>query len=622
MKFAVRNEKKRKNAKYMGNPYIKMIEEKINDEMNNYCVECGNENPEYISINNGVFICADCAQNHFKFPKNISHIIKNNIKNLRFNEIQPLLCGGNNALLNFINKEFPKLSEFPPHILYRTQAMIYYRQNLQYLIKGGIEPVKPSIKNAYKVSNFNNNYNSNHEMEDDYYNNIDEERNILNNINYNKYYQTRINFGKGRNNNKNMNDFDIRLANTISNGENNYNNYIINKPRQVNFQNNNNIIIGNLDNNKGNRLIYSPQKIKIDFKPKNPKLDKNNNNSSIPYYFNNVNEVYVKPRLVLSPKAKNNFTPTEGLISHRKSSGDIIKRNTNIQNKSELFEKGEIVTFQIINTINGNDNNTINNWYYPKMSRNLSQSSYAICKNPTNYIRKNKFIHKSLSQRIIKNNPDFINNDFNSGQTESNIFSPSRNPLSGSISSINICLSDNNEIQPIPRKKTMNTILNRNKNNKRIESFFQKNDKSSTQETINFSEVESLPIKINLKINKKEKNSSKCDKKVIAKENNFYSANESRINKNNKNKDSIPIKFNTRNKIKVNQKEKKIEEIKVDKFDNKIKITKVSFGLNKNRSQENIFKNNYKNDFENKIQKKSNISIRNKYKLKNTNTNK
>ena len=69
MEYAVRKETKINNIIYEGNPYIKMIEQKLNDELNNYCVECGNENPEYISINNGVFICVECVQNHLRFPK-------------------------------------------------------------------------------------------------------------------------------------------------------------------------------------------------------------------------------------------------------------------------------------------------------------------------------------------------------------------------------------------------------------------------------------------------------------------------------------------------------------------------------------------------------------------------
>ena len=144
MKYSVRYIQKKCHNLREGNPYMQILEKKLKDELNNFCVECGNENPEFISINNGIFICSECAQNHFHFPQNVSKIVNNDIKSLTLNDIQFLLCGGNRALLNFINNEFPKLSEYPPYILYRTQAMVYYRQNLQYLINGGIAPIKPS----------------------------------------------------------------------------------------------------------------------------------------------------------------------------------------------------------------------------------------------------------------------------------------------------------------------------------------------------------------------------------------------------------------------------------------------------------------------------------------------
>ena len=173
MNFSVKEKPNENKIPYKGNQFIKLIEDKLNDDLNNYCVECGNENPEYISINNGVFICIECIPNHLKFPKNISRILKNDKNSLTLNEIQCLLCGGNKALLDFINNEYPKLSELPPNILYRTQAMVYYRQHLQYLIKGGIPPVKPSLKNAYNITNYsqNFNYNSSNNLatENDYY---------------------------------------------------------------------------------------------------------------------------------------------------------------------------------------------------------------------------------------------------------------------------------------------------------------------------------------------------------------------------------------------------------------------------------------------------------------------
>ena len=215
MKYSVRYIQKKCHNLREGNPYMQILEKKLKDELNNFCVECGNENPEFISINNGIFICSECAQNHFHFPQNVSKIVNNDIKSLTLNDIQFLLCGGNRALLDFINNEFPKLSEYPPYILYRTQAMVYYRQNLQYLINGGIAPIKPSLKYAYKVSNFINNLQSefnnmkenisnNFTMSDnETFNTIQEGRKILNNINNFNNFETyanksNYNFSRGR----------------------------------------------------------------------------------------------------------------------------------------------------------------------------------------------------------------------------------------------------------------------------------------------------------------------------------------------------------------------------------------------------------------------------------------
>ena len=146
-------------------------------------------------------------------------------------EIQFLLCGGNRALLDFINNDFPKLSEFPPYILYRTQAMVYYRQNLNYLINGGIAPIKHSLKYAYKVSNFINNlqceFNNMKEnmsnnftmAENETFNTIQEGRKFLNNINnYNNFENyashSNYNFTKGTSINLNEKNFNDEILST------------------------------------------------------------------------------------------------------------------------------------------------------------------------------------------------------------------------------------------------------------------------------------------------------------------------------------------------------------------------------------------------------------------------
>ena len=145
------NQNKNTTKTEQDNDYLNMTKEIIKDESNNYCVECGEFEPKYISINNGVFLCKECILNHLQLSQESSTIIKNDLKILNPNEIKYIHNGGNKKLLDFINNEFPKLKEFPPQILYNTKAMDYYRKNLKFLTEGGNAPIKPSLDDALTI---------------------------------------------------------------------------------------------------------------------------------------------------------------------------------------------------------------------------------------------------------------------------------------------------------------------------------------------------------------------------------------------------------------------------------------------------------------------------------------
>ena len=150
---------KKKEESNLNNEYIKMIEEIKSEEINNVCFECGSSNPEFISINNGVFLCKECVQNHFNFPKEISTILINDLCSLNSNEVKKLYLGGNKKLIEFINFDYPNLKQFPPNVLYKTRAVDYYRKRLQFYIVGGIKPLKPLFESAYQLIDSNNNIN-------------------------------------------------------------------------------------------------------------------------------------------------------------------------------------------------------------------------------------------------------------------------------------------------------------------------------------------------------------------------------------------------------------------------------------------------------------------------------
>ena len=122
----------------------------IKELSNHKCIDCNKQNPEYISLNNAVFICQTCFRKHQKFPLSISNLLKNNLSSLTLKELQYLYFGGNKKMLEFMKYEYPKLIKLSPSFAYKTIAMEYYRNWLKYIIEGGIKPTKPKEEIAYK----------------------------------------------------------------------------------------------------------------------------------------------------------------------------------------------------------------------------------------------------------------------------------------------------------------------------------------------------------------------------------------------------------------------------------------------------------------------------------------
>lgn len=101
----------------------------LEDKYNTLCYDCKSEKnyPKYISINNGIFLCENCAKIHKKWDKQYSEIIKNNLSKLDTHQLTLLVNGGNSNLRIFIDNNFPKLLYLNPEQMYKTNALQYYR---------------------------------------------------------------------------------------------------------------------------------------------------------------------------------------------------------------------------------------------------------------------------------------------------------------------------------------------------------------------------------------------------------------------------------------------------------------------------------------------------------------
>ena len=343
--------KKIKNKRHNSNEkYIKEIEIKIQTEINNQCVECGRKKPEYISINNGIFLCKNCIQSHFQLPQEVSTIVKNDLKNLTLNEINFINNGGNKKLLFYIKNEFPLLKEFPPQFLYRTKAMDFYRKQLNYLVFGGIKPTKPSVKNAYEIIDYtrknfvdkNNIFNKKHNL-------IPKKIIINTNNNYTsmKFFNAtdkrKEKFFKVYSKPKNIKTHSHikKKMKSRNNTDNNfYSQYYNNSSSFENGEKNSYSFCNNLQSTKNN--LSSNFYLKKDFnKISKPYINIEKYDSQILNYSNNINNNKKKRFVEFSDN--NDFNNTCDNFYYEKKYFDGNSKEIDI-NKSDILNSNQLIT--------------------------------------------------------------------------------------------------------------------------------------------------------------------------------------------------------------------------------------------------------------------------------------
>jgi len=62
---------------------------------NNRCFECGVQDPQWISVNNGIFICLNCAGLHRSFGVQVSFVRSLEMDNISDLQKKMLVYGGN-----------------------------------------------------------------------------------------------------------------------------------------------------------------------------------------------------------------------------------------------------------------------------------------------------------------------------------------------------------------------------------------------------------------------------------------------------------------------------------------------------------------------------------------------
>lgn len=99
------------------------------DPANNFCFECKEENPQWISVNNGIFVCLNCAGIHRSFGVQISFVRSLQMDNISTVQLKLLKYGGNSKLRDFLH--LYSLQNEPISTRYFTKACQLYRDKLK-----------------------------------------------------------------------------------------------------------------------------------------------------------------------------------------------------------------------------------------------------------------------------------------------------------------------------------------------------------------------------------------------------------------------------------------------------------------------------------------------------------
>ena len=123
------------------------------DIENNRCFECGAENPQFASVNNGCFICTVCVQSHITLGPEVSRV-KDLNEEWDIEDLKLITAGGNSSLREFFTHY--NLIGTPPNFKYLTRASFFYRDMLSVVAQDKeYEHECPSIEQGIQlVSSF------------------------------------------------------------------------------------------------------------------------------------------------------------------------------------------------------------------------------------------------------------------------------------------------------------------------------------------------------------------------------------------------------------------------------------------------------------------------------------
>jgi hypothetical protein len=115
---------------FINNDIKKQLEQLSNEEENRKCFDCGAQPARMVSLNNGIYLCHSCSEEHKKIEAETNIIKSITLEQWNKNQLNIMKKGGNMKLRIFLEQNNIN-TNIDKNILYNSKIMLYYRNKLK-----------------------------------------------------------------------------------------------------------------------------------------------------------------------------------------------------------------------------------------------------------------------------------------------------------------------------------------------------------------------------------------------------------------------------------------------------------------------------------------------------------